>query len=590
MMQPDSDIRVLHVDDDSGFLDLTATYLEKENNQLRVESQESADKALEYLTGDGTDCIVSDYDMPGKDGIEFLKLVRQNYPHMPFILFTGKGSEEVASEAISAGVTDYLQKGGSEKYELLANRIERVVSEARFREHRRNIGQDPLKLLERLDDPLYALDENCVFTYVNEAATELFEMNEEELLGNCIWELLPEFKYTAFYQHYQRAAGNEVTEPHTVEEAFEPWGAWYRAYLYPSSSGVTIITKEITEKKRQEISLDRYRELLEHVEDITDVGGFEADMRTGEQIWTDGTYRIHDLDPDGEFDPAVDDAVEFYHPEDRDVIEQAVERCVSEGEPYQEELRITTESGCNRWIRTYGVPLEQDGEITHIRGAAEDITEQKRRENRLQEKNERLEEFTSMVSHDLQTPLSVATTRLEIAQKECDSTHLEKIEEAHDRMDRLIEDLLELARDGEQASETEQIELSELCTRSWRTVVTADATLEMEAEGQIWADPTRLRQLLENLYQNAIEHAGESVTVTVGLLDDGFYVEDDGAGIPEGNREEVLKTGYSTNADGTGFGLNIVRQVASAHGWDVSLSDAPGGGARFEITGVEFAS
>lgn len=589
-MQPDNGIQVLHVDDDPAFLDLTATYLEQESDRLRVETKDSCDDALEYLTGDTIDCIVSDYDMPAKDGIELLRLVRRNHPHMPFILFTGKGSEEVASEAISAGVTDYLQKGGPERYELLANRIERAVSEARLREHRRNIGQDPLDLLEQLGDPLYAVDADCVFTYVNEAAKELFGMDETELLGSCIWQLLPEFKDTSFYEQYRRAAEGNVSEPYTVEDTVEPWGTWYRAFLYPNQNGVTIISKEITEKKQQETSLQRYQELLEHVEDITDVGGFEADMRTGEQIWTDGTYRIHDLDPDGEFDPTVDDAIEFYHPDDQAEIRQAVERCLSDGEPYEKELRITTDTGRDRWIRTYGVPLEQDGEITHLRGAAEDITEQKRRESRLQEKNNRLEEFTSVVSHDLRNPLRVATSRLELAQRECDSEQLDRIEQAHDRMDRLIEDLLELSRDGDQVSEVETVDLSELSTESWNTVVTGDATLEVEADQQIRADPTRLRQLLENLYENAVGHGGNSVTVTVGLLDDGFYVEDDGEGIPEADRGAVFNAGYSTDTDGTGFGLNIIEQIAEAHGWSVRVTEGPDGGARFEMTGVAFAT
>jgi PAS domain S-box-containing protein len=586
-MQSDSCIQVLHVDDDSKFLKLTATYLEQESSQLRVESKERVDEALEYLTSNTADCIVSDYEMPRKDGLKFLRLVRQDYPHVPFILFTGKGSEAVASDAISAGVTDYLQKGGPETYELLSNRIERAASEARLREHRRNIGQDPLELLEQLDDPLYALTEDCVFTYVNEAATELFEMDEEELLGNCLWELLPELQDTEFYQYYQRAATDEGTDPYTVEAAVEPWGSWYRIFLYPNDNGVTAISKEITEKKQQEISLQRYQELLEHVEDITDVGGFEADMRTGEQIWTDGTYRIHDLEPDGEFDPTVDNAIEFYHPEDQEVIERAVERCVSEGEPYEEELRITTESGRGRWIRTYGVPLEQNGEITHLRGAAEDITQQKRREKRLQEKNERLEEFVNVVSHDLRNPLQVADAQVELIRNECGSDRIDSLARSLARMEALIEDLLTLAREDRQVGETEQVKIATVATNSWQTVNTGQATIRTETPRTVKADRGRLRQLFENLFRNAIEHAGDGVTVSVGGIDGGFYVADTGPGIPRSDREKVFKPGYSTAKEGTGFGLRIVEQVVNAHGWDITVTESEQGGARFEITGIE---
>jgi signal transduction histidine kinase len=84
-----------------------------------------------------------------------------------------------------------------------------------------------------------------------------------------------------------------------------------------------------------------------------------------------------------------------------------------------------------------------------------------------------------------------------------------------------------------------------------------------------------------------VEHAGEDVTVTVGDLDGGFYVADDGPGIPESDRERVFETGYSTSDGGTGFGLEIVATVATAHGWDVRVTDAADGGARFEFTGVD---
>lgn len=136
-------IRVLHVDDEPDFADLAATFLEREDDRFDTETATSATEGLDRLSGRTYDCIVSDYDMPRTNGIEFLEQVREKWPNLPFILFTGKGSEDLASDAISAGVTDYLQKqDGTEQYELLANRIENAVQARRETQRAERRGVD----------------------------------------------------------------------------------------------------------------------------------------------------------------------------------------------------------------------------------------------------------------------------------------------------------------------------------------------------------------------------------------------------------------------------------------------------------------
>ncbi|EMA31431.1 hybrid sensor histidine kinase/response regulator [Halobiforma nitratireducens] len=242
------------------------------------------------------------------------------------------------------------------------------------------------------------------------------------------------------------------------------------------------------------------------------------------------------------------------------------------------------------------------------------------RTRELERQNERLDEFVSVVSHDLRNPVSVAKGNLELA-RETDradgtdpgssddeqedgsddanvSEYLEEVEWALDRIDGLIKDLLTLARDGNEIGERERIDLASVAHQCWRGVATADATLEVDIDRTIAGDDGRLRQLFENLMRNAVEHGGPDVTVTIGELEsddcEGFYVADDGPGVPESAREHVFDAGYSTSDDGAGFGLYIVKQVVEAHGWDVRVidadsdADADDSGTRFEITGVEF--
>jgi PAS domain S-box-containing protein len=274
-------------------------------------------------------------------------------------------------------------------------------------------------------------------------------------------------------------------------------------------------------------------------------------------------------------------------------------------------------------VRT--IPVRDDaGDIVSGIAVSQNITERKDRERELARQNERLEEFASVVSHDLRNPLNVAEGHVELLRQTHDDDGLDAISRAHGRMNDLIDDLLTLAREGETVGDVETVDLATVVERCWRNVDTDGATMRIQTDRTIRADPSRLQQLLENLVRNSVEHGSTSnrtesgdsegsenpradgdavdsvehgttsgrpetddgVTVTVGDLSDGFYVADDGPGIPASNRGDVFDAGYTTSEDGTGFGLSIVEQVAEAHGWSVRVVESDTGGARFDISGV----
>ena len=249
--------------------------------------------------------------------------------------------------------------------------------------------------------------------------------------------------------------------------------------------------------------------------------------------------------------------------------------------------------GSPRYYDVSMTPITTGEVVTGRLVTLNDVSEREQYRQRLERQNERLEQFTSVVSHDLRNPLSVADGHLELGRETGEREHFEKVAMAHDRMLELIEDLLELAKSGMDIGETEPVELEDLVHDCWELIQTAEATLSVQEElsMSIEADKDRLRELFENLFRNAIEHGGSDVVITVGLLPDesGFYVEDTGPGIPDENREEVLEPGYSTSEDGTGFGLTIVKEIVEAHGWEIGVTAGMDGGARFEITGVESA-
>lgn len=279
---------------------------------------------------------------------------------------------------------------------------------------------------------------------------------------------------------------------------------------------------------------------------------------------------------------------EYVHPEAREhVVERFSELIAgSERTPRQIEHRFEHADGSWVWLESVGsnqAGSTIEGYVINSR----DVTARKEREQELQRQNEQLEQVASILSHDLRNPLNVATIRTKLARKETDVEHLDDVQAALSRMEDLIDDVLTLARLEETVESRDEIELRRLVKDAWRQVPGDGASLSVVDSRTLEADRTRLAQVFENVFRNAVEHAGSNVTVEVGLLEDGLYVEDDGPGIDEEIREEIFERGYSGEDDGSGLGLSIVRQIVEAHDWEITVTEGEQGGARFEISGIE---
>jgi len=230
-----------------------------------------------------------------------------------------------------------------------------------------------------------------------------------------------------------------------------------------------------------------------------------------------------------------------------------------------------------------------DEQLRGFTAISQDTTEDKAHERMLERQNDRLKEFTDILAHDLQTPLQIIDGRLTLYDETGDDQHIESIDETVDRMARLVDDLLRVARQGDVLTDPEPTDLESVVESAWDgATYDADATLRYTTVPSVSTDPDRLHELFENLFANAVEHGGEGVTVRVGPLPSGFYVEDDGPGVPEEIRDQVFDHGVTTSDDGSGYGLSIVRTIATAHGWDIGVTDSDDGGARFTVTGIEF--
>jgi len=768
--QMPSVIRVLHVEDDPDFASLTAEFLEREADRLTVSTVYTPGDALDALTDQRVDCVVSDYDLPEMDGIELLETIRSNHPDLPFVLFTGKGSEEVASDAISAGATDYLQKArGVDQYAILANRILNAVGRRESRTSYREI-------FEKAADAIFLHDpETGRVNDVNPRAAEMLGYDREQLLEMDVGEFSadrPEFSQSEARDRIRAAVEDAPQTFEWLMEGSDGTEFWTEVHLKRAVINgqlqVIAMTRDISERKQHERRLreerDRRTALFENRTDaiayidfedgepvvqavnasFEETFGYQEDGVVGERIddvlvpgdapapeagnwaangdqldvevsrettdgervfrlrtapihpgdtsthgyvvYTDVTDRkererrlqdqkekveaLHDVAADIEasgtpedvyehvldaaedilnYDRGIVDAVE-----DGELVPVAVPEDIPEAE-YHESTPVTADDSLSARAYRNGeslvvddlanvdvepaeptyrsaitVPIDGYGmfqAVAEDRGVFDetdlDLTEllvkharetlsRLDREAELREyaaelerQNERLDEFASVVSHDLRGPLNVADGRVELAVEDCDSPHLDVARDALDRMDQIVEQTLALAREGQSVGDTEPLSLGSMAEQSWHVIETPDAELRVEDDITLEADPERLRHLLENLFRNAVEHgstsprsqatedvpgrAGSDVTVTVGSTEDGFYVADDGSGIPENDREDVFEPGYTTTGDGTGFGLAIVAEIVDAHHGEIAVIESEEGGTRFEISGFRAA-
>lgn len=751
----DEDITVLLVDDEPDVAATTSEYLEHEESRLVVETAGTASEGLDRLGDGGVDCIVSDFEMPGRDGIQFLETVRNRGYDLPFILFTGKGSEEVAADAISVGATDYLQKApGNEQYTILANRVVQAVERRRADAAAEAATERLATVFDRVTDAVLGMNSSFRYTYANQEALRLLDMELDDLVDEVAWDVFPELEETAFGPAIREAMA--VQETQTVEAYWPPLDTWYFVRVYPAEDGLSIYFRDISERKARERELaterERYRQLVESA--TVGIVGYAAD---GEIVYANDAaaslagvpsadelegrtplefihpddreqarermarviehgealepteYRVQGADderrqvtiaaapmtyddaPAGqvvindvtalkerqrvlselhaastdiaaceapeavyervveaaegvlEFDRAIVDAVAndelvpkavsadvgeegYYETTPLDADDNLAARAARTGEPtVVEDLQASDVVPASETYRSaLTVPIGDhgvfqavaespgafdDADLEHaellVAHAKEALTRLDReaeiaaRTAEVEGQHERLETFASMVSHDLRNPLTVVAGRLELARERyADDGDLAAAGRALDRAFALIEELLAVASGERPPMEPEPVALADAAEHCWQPVTAEAGELHVETDRVIEADEARLYHLFENLFTNAVEHGSADhptpsgaavdggVTVTVGGLDGGFFVEDDGVGIPEADRERAFERSYSTRASGTGVGLSLVRQVVEAHGWSLSVTESRAGGLRLEFTDV----
>ena len=442
------------------------------------------------------------------------------------------------------------------------------------------------QVLERTSDAVFTVDRDWRITSWNRAMIQRSGMPPEAALDRTLWDLGHAVLGAPFpaalearYRHAMETG--ELVE--FLQHAPEPTDRWVEVRLFADADGLSIFMRDVTAREERKQELERQEFLFRRTQELAQIGVWELELGTNALWWSDGIRQIHGVAPD--YVPTLEEALDFYHPEDRASIEDAVQEAMETGETYTRRLRILRPDGEQRHVLTRGeVIYSEDGTPQRLRGTFQDVTALERTKRELHRQYERLDMFIRIVAHDIRNPLNVAMAYADFAQETNDLSHFARVGTAHRRIVQLIDDLMVLARSKLRKDDIKPTSIPEVARAAWDNVVVADRGLDIDpALGTIDGNAGLLAELFENLFRNALEHGGPEACVRVGPIADGFYVEDDGPGIPPDEQDSIFDHGYTTNENGTGMGLSIVSEIAAVHGWAVRAADAPSGGARFEF-------
>jgi PAS domain S-box-containing protein len=408
-----------------------------------------------------------------------------------------------------------------------------------------------------------------------------------------VWDVIPDDSVDRYRERFRTAM--ETQEPATFE-IYEPdFDAWYEYNLYPSESGLSVYFRDITDRVEYERQLAKYETIVETIDD----GIYVKDEDGHFTMVNDAYAALTGYDREeliGEHASLV---------VDEDTIEQSRETLTASGDGRTPamEAEIHTAEGDRVPVEGTFATLRTDDSQEEI-GVVRDVTDRKERERELEASNERLEQFAYAASHDLQEPLRMVSSYLQLIEgrytDDLDADGEEFIAYAVDgaeRMREMIDGLLEYSRIDSQGDPFEPVALDavleDVLTDLQVMIERSDAEITAESLPEVEGDPRQLRQLFQNLLSNAIEYSGdEPPRVHVSAERAGRYwrvsVRDEGIGIPDDDSDRVFQVFQRLHGreeyDGTGIGLAICRRIVERHGGRIRVDSEPGDGATFTFT------
>jgi PAS domain S-box-containing protein len=611
---------VLYIDDEPSLLELAKLFLEQ-GGEFSVDTTVSAPDALSRMQSTRYDAIIADYQMPVMDGIELLKAVRERFGDIPFILFTGRGREEVVIDAINNGADFYIQKGGAPtaQFAELAHKIRQAVTRHRVKDELRSAYEqltateeelrsqleelvDNQEALKRSEDKFRALVEHSLdaiiiadFTgmllFANKATGLLIGVEDYQALAgkaNLMEYIAPESRADVLHDIGQVSQGIDaylVCYKLITKSLQECWVECIGKKIpFGNTTAMLVSLREITERKRAEAQLLESERKFTTIfksnpvaltlvsaadgtfADVNDAfsrnTGYERDEVIGKQS--------------GELDIFVD----------ADAYARLVAELREKFHVQGMELRCREKSGEIRSCRFSSSIVMMDGQ-PYILSTIENITERKLAEEALRQANKKLNLLSGITRHDISNQLLTLDGYLTLLHRKIPdpalNAYFTRITDTCSR----IAAMIRFTKDYEQVGVYAPLwqDLPRLVQDAGKSSTLGSIMLknELPAGMEVYADPL-IARVFFNLIDNSLRHGGKVTTIRFALeARDGDRIivcEDDGDGITDTIRERIFDRGFGKN---TGFGLFISREVLDITGISIEETGRAGSGARFEI-------
>jgi PAS domain S-box-containing protein len=492
--------------------------------------------------------------------------------------------------------------------------VERVVT---VEEDVTELREQYRAITEAANDVIVTIDEDSTIRSVNPAIEELFGYEQAELVGESLTALMPDEltdRHRDAFDRYLETGERTLDWDYVELPGVRADGTGislavsFSEIEHEGDRYFTGIIRDITERKARERALREERNLIERIVETSPVGIATLDADGGFDIVNDRTEEILGYAPDALADPERRMAV--LKPITTDGERLAPEaipsyRIFEQGETIHDaEIGLERPDGERVWVSVSGVPMRDDGEVTGAVITFADVTERIEYKRKLEESNERLEQFAYAVSHDLQEPLRMVSSYLQLVEDryadDLDGDAREFIEfavDGADRMREMIDGLLEYSRVETRGDPLEPVDLDDVVNGVLDDlqvrIEERDADIEAETLPGVEGDASQLRQVFQNLVSNALEYNGDEpprVHVEAERNEDEWVisVSDDGIGIAPDDQDRIFEVFERLHSreehEGTGIGLALCRRIVERHGGDIWVDSAPGGGATFSFT------